>query len=115
MSRTRFFSRALRVCQPVEPSRSSSPCLRAVARQQFEVLDRQEQPVAAGVVDLQAIVRRARRLDRLQADEAADAVVDVDDEIAGASAPRPRRARSRRGACAWPAAPAGRRECPARR
>ena len=63
---------------------SSSPRLRAVARQQFEILDRQEQPVAAGVVDFEAIVRRARRLDRLQADEAADAVVDMDDEIAGA-------------------------------
>ncbi len=57
--------------------------LRAVAGEQFEVFDRQEQPVAAGVVNLQAIVRRARRLDGLQADEAADAVVDVDDEIAG--------------------------------
>ena len=57
--------------------------LRAVARQQFEILDRQEQPVAAGIVDFEAIVRRARRLDRLQADEAADAVIDVDDEIAG--------------------------------
>ena len=56
--------------------------LRAVARQKLQVLDRQEQPVAAGVVDLEAVVRRAGRLDRLQADEAADAVVDVDDEIA---------------------------------
>ncbi len=57
--------------------------LRAVARQEFEVLDRQEQPVAAGVVDLEAVVRSAGRLDRLQADEAPDAVVDVDDEVAG--------------------------------
>ena len=57
--------------------------LGAVARQQFEILDRQEQPIAAGVVYLQAVVRRARRLDRRQADEAADAVIDVDDEVAG--------------------------------
>ena len=68
------------------PARSAEPVefagLRAVARQQFEILDRQEQPVAAGVVDLEAVVRRAGRLDRLQADEAPDAVVDVDDEIA---------------------------------
>ena len=56
--------------------------LRAVARQEFEVLDRQEQPVAAGIVDLEAVVRLARRLDRLEADEAPDAVVDVDDEVA---------------------------------
>ena len=39
-----------------------------------------------GVVDFQAIVRRAGGLDRLQADEAADAVIDVDDEIAGREA-----------------------------
>ena len=56
--------------------------LRAVARQKLEVLDRQEEPVAAGVVDLEAVVRRAGGLDRLEADEAADAVVDVDDEVA---------------------------------
>ena len=30
----------------------------------------------------EAIVRRARGLDRLQPDEAADAVVDMDDEVA---------------------------------
>ena len=68
------------------PARRAEPVefavLRAVAREQFQVLDGQEQPVAAGVVNLQAIVRRARRLDRLQADETADAVVDVHDEIA---------------------------------
>ena len=68
------------------PARRTQPVefavLRAEAREQFQVLDGQEQPVAAGVVDLEAIVRRARRLDRLQADETADAVVDVHDEIA---------------------------------
>src|SRR4029077_5734265 len=36
---------------------------RAETRQQLDVLDRQEQLVAAGVVDLQAIVRRAGGLD----------------------------------------------------
>ena len=60
--------------------------LRAVARQKLDVLDRQEQLVAAGVVDLQAIVRRAGGLDGAQADEAADAVIDMDDEIAGGEA-----------------------------
>jgi hypothetical protein len=39
-------------------------------------------------MDFQAIVRRAGRLDGLQADEAADAVIDVDDEIAGGEARR---------------------------
>ena len=61
---------------------------RAVARQELQVLDRQEEPVAAGIVDFEAVVRRARRLDRLQADEAPDAVVDVDDEIAGGQGAR---------------------------
>ena len=60
--------------------------LRAVAGQELDVLHRQEQAVVAGVEDLQAIVRRARRLDGAQAGEAADAVVDVHDEIAGREA-----------------------------
>ena len=58
--------------------------LRAIARQQLEILNRQEQPVAAGVVNFEAIMRRAGRFDRLQPDEATDAVVDMDDEIARA-------------------------------
>src|SRR3984957_3703856 len=57
--------------------------LRAVARQKFEIFDRQEQPVAAGIMDLETVMRRARRLDCLQADEAPDAVVDMNDKIAG--------------------------------
>ena len=56
--------------------------LRAVARQELEILHRQEQPVAARIVDLEAVVRRARGFDRLQADETADAVIDMDDEVA---------------------------------
>ena len=59
---------------------------RAVARQQLDILDRQEQLVAAGVMDFQAVVRRAGRFDVLQADEAADAVIDVHHEIAGRQA-----------------------------
>ena len=57
--------------------------LRTVARHELEILDRQEQPVAAGIVEFEAVVRRARRLDRLKADEATDAMVDVNDEVAG--------------------------------
>ena len=38
--------------------------------------------VAAGIDELQAVVRRAERGDGLQALEAADAVIGVDDEIA---------------------------------
>ena len=69
--------------EPVEIDRG---LLRAVARQQLDVLHRQEQLVVAGVVDFQAVVRRAGGLDGLEADESADAVIDVDDEIAGGEA-----------------------------
>ena len=61
---------------------------RAVAREQLGVLDRQEQLVAAGVVDFEAIVRRAGRFDRAQPDEPADAVIDMHDQIAGGEARR---------------------------
>ena len=69
--------------EPVELDRG---LLRAVARQQLDVLDRQEQLVVAGVVDLETVVRRAGRLDGLEPDEAADAVIDMHDEIAGRQA-----------------------------
>ena len=69
-----------------EPVELDVALVGAVARQQLDVLDRQEQLVAAVIVHLQAVVRRAGSLDGLQADEAADAVIDVDDEIAGGEA-----------------------------
>ena len=68
---------------PPSRSRLDRRVLRAVARQKLDVLDRQIELVLAGVMDLQAIVWRASRLDRLQPDEAADAMVDVDHEVAG--------------------------------
>ena len=117
MSSRRFLSLALRACQAPPPSLSSVRLgrVRAVARQQLDVLDRQEQPVVAGIVDFQAVMRRAGRLDRLQPDEAADAVIGMDDDVA-------RRQRRRLGdevggalALLGARAPAGRRECPARR
>ena len=112
----RCFSRALRACQATPPSLSSCDVgvLGAVARQKLDVLDRQIELVAAGVEDLEAVVRRAGGLDRLQPDEAADAVVDVDDEIARGE--RGDVGQEIGGAALAPAgAPAGRRECPARR
>ena len=45
--------------------------------------DRQEQAVAAGVFEGEAFVRRARGGDRLEPPVAADAVVEVDDELYG--------------------------------
>ena len=37
----------------------------AIARQEFDILDRQEQPVIAGIHDEETIMRRALHLDRL--------------------------------------------------
>ena len=108
--------RALRACQlpPPRRSRSTLALLGAVARQQVDVLDRQIELGAFGVMDFQAIVRRAGGMDRLQAGETADAVIDVHDQIAGREAGRLGNeivgAAHARGA----AAPAGRREYPAR-
>ncbi len=90
ISRSRFLSRALRDCQATPPSLSScaSDFIGAVARQKLDVLDRQEQLVAAGVVQLEAVVRGAEHGDGLEAGEAADAVVGVHDEIADRKARR---------------------------
>ena len=88
--------------------------LRAVARQKLDVLDRQEQLVAAGIMDFEAVVRRAGGFDGAQPDEAADAVIDVDDEIAGGEARH--LGDEIVGALGLPAAcaPAARPKCPAR-
>ncbi len=49
------------------------------------------EPAVAGIVDFQAVVQRAGSLDGLQPDESADAVVGMDDDVAGREATRPRR------------------------
>jgi hypothetical protein len=59
-----------------------------VSRQQVDVLDWEIQLGAFGVVDFQAIVRRAGGVDRLQPGKTADAVIDVHDQIAGREAGR---------------------------
>src|SRR5262249_58280890 len=69
-----------------EPIKLDAGLLRAVAREQFDVLDWEEQPIAASVVQFEAVMRRARRLDGAQPREAADAVVNVDHEIPGRKA-----------------------------
>ena len=58
----------------------------AVARQQLDILDRQEELGLVGVAQLETVVRRARDIDGLQADEAADTVLDMDDDVAGRQA-----------------------------
>src|SRR5262249_15193120 len=59
---------------------------RAVAGEKLDVFHRQEQLVAAGVMDFQAIVRRPGGFDRAQPDEASDPMIDMNDEIAGGEA-----------------------------
>jgi hypothetical protein len=53
-----------------------------VAGQQVDVLDRQVELALAGIQQVQAVVRRALDVEGLEALVAADAVVDVDDQIA---------------------------------
>ena len=69
-----------------EPIELDAGLLGAVARQKLDVLHRQVELGALGVMDFQAVVRRAGRLDVLQADEPADAVIDVHHEVAGRKA-----------------------------
>ena len=69
-----------------EPIELDAGVLGAVARQKLDVLDRQVELGAFGVVDFQAVVRRAGRFDVLQSDEPPDAVIDMHDEIAGGEA-----------------------------
>ena len=84
------FMRALRACQAPPPDRSGLDVglLRPVAGEQFDVLDRQEQLVAAGIVELKAIVRRAGGFDGAQAHEAAYPVIDMHDQVTGREARR---------------------------
>ncbi len=62
------------------------PLLVAVAGQQFDILDRQVKAVAAGIFEEQAFVGGAEGGDDLEALVAADAVVDMDDQVAGGQA-----------------------------
>ena len=71
------------------PARAPQPIqlspfgIRAVTGQKVDVLDRQIQFALPGVHQLQAVVRRLLDIQRLQALVTADAVIQVDDQIAG--------------------------------
>src|SRR5262249_59301941 len=71
-----------RLVAATEPIRMDRRLLRSIGRQQIDVLDGQEQLVAAGVMDLEAVVRRTGRLDGLQPREATDAVINMHDQVA---------------------------------
>src|SRR5207302_11516792 len=66
---------------PSEPVELHPGILGAEARQHLDVLDRDEQFVVAGIEHAQAVMRRTGDIDRLQRLVAADAVIDMHDEI----------------------------------
>ena len=68
--------------RPAQPIELHALGVGAVAAEEVDVLDRQVEFQLLGVVDGQAVVRRVLNGQRLQAGVAADAVVDVDDEVA---------------------------------
>ena len=65
--------------QPVQ-----KPIILPIARQQFDILDRQEQPVAACIFQQKAFMRRAHRGDGLKPLVAAHTVINMHHQIAGA-------------------------------
>ena len=83
MSRMAFLTLRLRAL----PRRAAEaidrrPRRAGVLLDQVEPLDRHEQLVLAGVAQLEELLHAVADADLLQADEHADAVVDVDDEVA---------------------------------
>ncbi len=83
MSRIAFLTLVFARSHDVPPRRSIGGLRRArVLLHEVEPLDRNEQLVFAGVAQLEELLRCVADADLLQADEHADAVVDVDDEIA---------------------------------
>ncbi len=85
ISRMRSFIRALRRCQASPPSWSSARAslARAVAREHVDILDRHVELVAARIGQRDAVVRLLADRDRGQPFITADAVLDMDDQIAG--------------------------------
>ncbi len=97
-----------------EPVQFDMGVVGAIARQQFDILDRQKQFCFGGIVQFKTIMRRAGDLKRLQADEAADAMLDMNHEVAGGQTRDLGDEIIELAAALCAAAPAGRRECPAR-
>ena len=73
---------------PAEAVELSVRLVGAITRQKLDVLHRQIELVAARVIDFEAVVGCAQRLDGLESDEAADAVIRMYDEIARREAGR---------------------------
>jgi hypothetical protein len=69
-------ARAFRDCQ-------AAPPIRAIAGEKVDVLDRQVELGLAAVLKLEAVVRRALDVEGAKSLVSADAVVNVDHQIAG--------------------------------
>ena len=104
MSRIAFLTRVFARSHVVPPRRSSGGLRRAgVFLQEVEALDGNEQLVLAGVPKLEELLRRAAvgvHGNLPQADEHADAVIDVDDEVADLEVAEIGEERAGRGAAA---------------
>src|SRR6516162_4794184 len=78
---------ALEFCLPRLPAAAAQPvkldigAVGAVARQQLDIFHRQKKLGIGRIMQLETIVGCARHFERLQADETADAVLDMDDEV----------------------------------
>ncbi len=90
-----------RAAQPIE----RRPAAARVLLHEVEPLDRHEQLVVAVIPQLEELVRAVADADLLQADELADAVVHVDDEIAHLQVAQVREEGRRRGFLARRTAP----------
>ena len=85
ISRIRSFIRDLRRCQrfAAEAVERHALALAAVAGQKLDILDRDVELVAAGIFERHAVVRHLADGDLGQPLVAADAMIGVDDEVAG--------------------------------
>ena len=74
--------------RPLHQGGQGFPLLPAVTAQQLDILDRNVEPGAPGVLEHQAFVGRSEHIDDFQSRESPDTVLDMDDELAGSERPR---------------------------
>ena len=69
--------------RPAQLVQRRVPGVGAIARQQLDIFDRQEQLVLTGIFQLQTVMRRVLNVQRFQPDIARNAVIDMDNQVAG--------------------------------
>ena len=69
-------------CAAAKLVENSIGAFRTVARQKLDIFDRQKQPVIARIVNFKTVVGSASGGNGLEANEATDTVIDMDDDIA---------------------------------